>query len=485
MKSRLTDNLILKILSVLMAILIWIVVLSINDPSKTRLISGIKVAVENESVITDNNQVYTITEGQLISVKVTGPRTIVDSLKADDFTATADFKDLSQANSVPIDVQLNEYAYQQKVTINEKSNNTIRLDIEDLVEETYEIQVKYVGIAADNYVVADTQLDRENVKITAPQSVHESIKEVCANVNIVGVSEDFETTVPIKVYNNKGVELIQADNHVTTDIAQVNASSTVYYTKSIPVSYTEITSPENTAVVSDIRLSKNNISIMGKKEYLDRIEEIVLPVSDIIIGGTQEEITRTFDIEALLPENVYLNDTAKTITLTVVLEGIAEKTIYVDVKDIGIKNIPDGMDASISSTGSVSIRVEGKKTLIDELKDSDIVAYVSLKNLEEGVSSVPVTLQLAEGLTQISDGYVSVKLTDKSVQEDTTTVQNPSQSQSSTAPTGQTSANTQTTTGQAGTTRMTETSREDESETISQKPEETTTQPASDETEET
>ena len=306
MKSRLTDNLILKILSVLMAILIWIVVLNINDPSKTRLISGIKVAVENESVITDNNQVYTITEGQLISVKVTGPRTIVDSLKADDFTATADFKDLSQANSVPIDVQLNEYAYQQKVTINEKSNNTIRLDIEDLVEETYEIQVKYVGI-----VVADTQLDRENVKITAPQSVHESIKEVCANVNIVGVSEDFETTVPIKVYNNKGVELIQADNHVTTDIAQVNASSTVYYTKSIPVSYTEITSPENTAVVSDIRLSKNNISIMGKKEYLDRIEEIVLPVSDIIIDGTQEEITRTFDIEALLPENVYLNDTGK------------------------------------------------------------------------------------------------------------------------------------------------------------------------------
>ena len=78
-----------------------------------------------------------------------------------------------------------------------------------------------------------------------------------------------------------------------------------------------------------------------------------------------------------------------------------------------------------------------------------------------------------------------MKLTDKSVQEDTTTVQNPSQSQSSTAPTGQTSANTQTTTGQAGTTRMTETSREDESETISQKPEETTTQPASDETEET
>ena len=227
--------------------------------------------------------------------------------------------------------------------------------------------------------------------------------------------------------------------------------------------------------MSDIRLSKNNISIMGKKEYLDRIEEIVLPVSDIIIDGTQEEITRTFDIEDLLPENVYLNDTAKTITLTVGL----------DVKDIGIKNIPDGMDASISSTGSVSIRVEGKKTLIDELKNSDIVAYVSLKNLEEGVSSVPVTLQLAEGLTQISDGYVSVKLTDKSVQEDTTTVQNPSQSQSSTAPTGQTSANTQTTTGQAGTTRMTETSREDESETISQKPEETTTQPASDETEET
>lgn len=420
MKNKLTDNLILKVLSVLMAVLIWIVVLNINDPSKTRVISGIKVMVENESVITDNGQVYTITEGQLISVKVTGPRTIVDSLKADDFNATADFRDLSQANSVPIDVELSDYSYQQKVTINERSNNTIRLEIEDLTEETYEIKVKYTGMAAQDYVLAHTELDTENVKITAPESVHKSIKEVCASVNITDASTDFDAVVPLKVYDNKGVELIQADNHVTTDVTQVKTSNTVYYTKTLPVSYGEITGEGQNIKISGIKLSKTSILLMGRKEHLDKLEEIMLPTEGIVIDGSKNEVTAEYHLEELLPEGVYLNDTVKTVTLTVFLEEIIQKTIAVNVADIGIKNIPDGMDASISTTGKINIKIEGKKQILEELDSSSVSAYVSLKYLKEGISSVPVQLQTPDGVEQMNQVYVDVNLTNTESRQSTT-----------------------------------------------------------------
>lgn len=413
MKHKLTDNLILKILSVLMAILIWIVVLNINDPSKTRIVSGIKVIVQNDSVILDNNQVYTITEGQLISVKVTGPRTIVDSLKADDFEATADFKDLSQANSVPINVSLNEYAKQQKVTINEKSNNTLRLDIEDLTEQEYDIQVKYAGTAETGYILAETKLDKETVKITAPESVHKNIKEVCATVNVNEVSGDFEQVVPLKVYDNKGVELIRADNHVTTEITQVNTKNTVYYTKSVEISHADIQGTTPNIKISSTKLSVSYIDVMGRKEVLDQFERLILPTEGIVIDGETKEIEQEYKVEDLLPAGIYLNDTIKHVSLTITLEEIIQKTITIQVTDIGIKNIPDGMDASILSNGAVSMVLEGKADVLENIDMSNISAYVSLKNLREGIHDVSVQIQSIDDVKMLNQPNVEVTLTQK------------------------------------------------------------------------
>ncbi len=412
MEKKWNDNLILKVLSVVMAILIWIVVVNIEDPSKTRTITGIKVEVENDTVITENNQVYTITEGQLISVKVTGPRTIVDSLRADDFVATADFKDLSVANSVPINVELKEYENQQRVTINEKSNNTLRLEIEDLEEQTYHVQVKYTGTVAESYVVAETKLETEQVKVTAPESVHDSIKEVSVSVNINDVSQDFEQIVPVKVYNDKGVELIQADNHVTTDKTQIKTSNVVYYTKKVPVSYEEINEIGNNMEVAEVQLSSTELNVMGRKETLDQLSQIVLPTEGITSDQNQNELQMVYDVKELLPNGVYLNDSVETITLTITLEEITDKTISLNVANIGIRNIPNGMDASIVTTGKVSITLRGTKQLLDEINADSVNAYVSLKNLGEGVFRVPVEISLNDGIRMISEVYVDVNIRD-------------------------------------------------------------------------
>lgn len=440
MKSKLTDNLILKILSVLMAILIWIVVLNINDPSKTRIITGIKVEVMNESVITDNNQVYTITEGQLINVTVTGPRTIVDSLRAGDFKATADFKDISQANSVPINVEIDDYGYQQKVTINKQSHNTMQLDIENLTEEEYDVQVKYVGNTENHYVVADTELDSPVVKVTAPESVHESIKQVSVTVDVSGASADFDVVVPIKVYDSKGVELVQAENNVSVNTLNIKARNTVYYTKKIPVMYGNIKSGSNSLEISDITLSADEIAVMGRKETLDEISQIMLPTESIVIDGQSNEVVAEYNLEELLPEGVYLYNTSRTLTLKVVLEEIVQKVLNISVADIGIKNIPDGMDASIVDNGTVNITIEGTKKVIEGLDPDSISAYVSLKYLGEGINPVPVELQLGDGVKQVTNVTVRVNLT--STESRQSTVSETTEPESGTQPVSSSQENT-------------------------------------------
>lgn len=411
MKKMFTDNLWLKILSVLMAILIWIVVLNINDPSKTRTIAGVRVELLNEDIVTGNNQVYEILDGQLVSITVTGPRTIVDTLRATDFTVTADFKDLSQANSIPINVELAEYSYQQKVTINKKSHNTVQLLIEDLKEQEYDIDIKYIGQPAEGYIVADTILDTPKIKITAPNSVHQNIKQICVSVDVSNMSSDFETVVPIKVYDSKAVELIQAENNVTVNVTNVNAKNTVYYTKKIPVVYDDMANTINGLEVSDVEVSMGQVSIMGRKEILDTLETLRLPTDTITIeeGNTQAEVV--YQLEELLPEGVYLNERTDTLTLTVYLTEIIQRTLTINIADIGIRNIPDGMGASIVDSGTIRVVIQGKKHAVEELDQSTVGAYVSVRGGGAAVSSVPVQLQLPEGITQAADVYVRVNLT--------------------------------------------------------------------------
>lgn len=409
MKKKLTDNLILKVLSVFLAILLWMLVLNIEDPSKTRMVSGIKVSILNKDVITGNNQVYSVLEGELISVKVTGPRTIVDSLKASDFEATADLKDISQANSVPINVELKSYAKQQKVNIDNISNNSLRLQVENLIERRYEVNVNYLGVIPDGYMVEKTELACEEVTVIAPESVQEAIKEVSISVSLSNVTGDISDVYTVRVLDKSGVELLKTNADVSVDITNIKADSTIYYTKRVPVTYDEVPTSAKVSI-SAVSLDKESLNIKGPKEVLDTVGEVRIRTDEIMITERQDKEVYNFDLEAFLPEQVYLNEKSGKVAMTVSAQEVVQRSYTVNVADIAIKNIPDGMDASIVSTGTISIMLEGLEESLKDFSMGKIVPYVSMKGRNEGVSVIEVELQLPDGIRQSRMTTVEVSL---------------------------------------------------------------------------
>ena len=108
MKKNLTNNLFLKILSVVFAFILWLVVVNINDPDVPRTISGIPITIINEEKITGQGQIYYIESpsSQNGSVTVKGARSIVDNLKPTDIKATVDFGNVSSVGAVTINYTL-------------------------------------------------------------------------------------------------------------------------------------------------------------------------------------------------------------------------------------------------------------------------------------------------------------------------------------------------------------------------------------------
>ena len=94
MKDKLKKNLGLKILSLLIAVVIWILIVNVDDPVETKKFEDITVTPINGEVITGKDKVYTITGGSTVDVSVTGRRSFVNSLSRSDIVAVADLKPL-------------------------------------------------------------------------------------------------------------------------------------------------------------------------------------------------------------------------------------------------------------------------------------------------------------------------------------------------------------------------------------------------------
>lgn len=108
MKSKWMNNLGLKVISLVVAFILWLVIINTTDPIITKKFTDIPVQIINENVITSLNQVYEVEDGDMVDVIVKGKRSFVEELTNDDFSASADLSKLSTVNTAGIQVKLNK-----------------------------------------------------------------------------------------------------------------------------------------------------------------------------------------------------------------------------------------------------------------------------------------------------------------------------------------------------------------------------------------
>lgn len=113
-------------------------------------------------------------------------------------------------------------------------------------------------------------------------------------------------------------------------------------------------------------------------------------------------ITRTLRLRAplALPPDVHavgLPDGRITVTVQVdVLPGSQQFTV-----DVGAEGVAPGLRAALNPR-SVLVVLRGDRPVLDQLRPTDVEAFVSVRRLPAGVHRVPVELRLPSGLERVS-----------------------------------------------------------------------------------
>jgi len=315
-KKWILNNIGLKILALVFAFLLWLVILNTTDIETTRTITNIPVTIENESLILDGTHVYTIMSGETASVVVTGKRSVVNTLSASDFSATANFQELSITNAVPIKVELQgeKAKYANSLTITQKTMSMV-IHLEDVKEEVFDVKVVSTGAEPENMIVEDAATVPAMVTLRAPESVINSVESINAYVDYSQLTGDTQVNVPPVIVDHDG-KMIEQTEDITLDYDVVTVNIITKTKKLVPIEITPVGSPAENYVLNGISYSKNGVTVKGNAEIINALEVIRLPGELLNIEGAKSDVTINVDIENYLPQGVTLFGDTGSITIT-------------------------------------------------------------------------------------------------------------------------------------------------------------------------
>lgn len=318
MKLKLTDNLFLKILSVFVAIVLWLVIVNINDARGTAVYFK-EVNLLNTEIITENGKVFRVEEGaNLVKITVHERQSVLRELKASDFILTADMeKNLKYDSLVGISVECKNRNIDvvEDVTL-DRSN--VKVSIEDSSTEQFQVIVTHIGDENEGLMVGSMVPEQTIIKITGPVSIVERIEKVAAVVDVTGLPDTSVKNCSLKLYDGAGNQIDDTYLKFVGKEDGIDVTVSMLNKKTVPLVFTYTGTPEEDYKIKEIEWKPEVVEIAGNAEVLAGINSIQIPPGVIDVDGISEAQQMVIDIMPYLPSGVVLADETNASVLVIV-----------------------------------------------------------------------------------------------------------------------------------------------------------------------
>lgn len=390
MKKKMLNNFGLKLLSILFAILLWLVVMNISDYSVTVKIDNIPVTQLNGDVLEELDKVYDVAKGDTVDIIVKGRRSVVSRLSASDFMATADLSTMSITNTVQIFVTPKDSNLENEISIT-CIDNSMTLNLEEKVSVQFPIKIQVNGIPRDGYAVCETYATPNIITVEGPESAVNKITSVVASVNVSGRDNSFKNTSDIELYDAYGDKINNEKITLSQESVDVNVS--VFPVKSVDIVVDIKGTPDDGYEVSEIIYQPQSVLIAGAEDVLEDVD--VIEIDDISVSGLTENLQKTIVLSEYLPDGIYPAETGAEVVVTVSIVKLESKTITIDADDIILEGQADGCTYEVTLADDFKIIVSGTSESVDEIDIDALKPTIDCTRLVEGNHN-NVTIRLAE-----------------------------------------------------------------------------------------
>jgi YbbR domain-containing protein len=375
-------NLTSLILSLLLAIVIWIsAVTSANPNIETEL----TIPLEVIQPATDIAIVDPLPE--TVTIKILAPESIILQLEEDNpLAANINLTDI-EAGTYRFPVQVNIPDQLKPIRILEQSPKQLELKVSNLISKSFSISIQTEGEPAIGYKTGGLEWDQVLVTVTGQETRVNQISTVVGILDISdaretisadlkleakdenGVPVDAVTVAPDIIHVNQVISLQGGYRNVAVNVTTVGIVEPGYrFTSITPAPPTVMVFSEDPQLVEQLPgyVNTTPLDLTGVDGYLETILELDLPNGVTVVG----------DPTVLVQVNITALETNISIS-----------------REVEIIGLLPGLSAEVSPF-QVSVRVSGPVPILENLTLRDIRVVVDLSNLDVGTHTVSPTVEI-------------------------------------------------------------------------------------------
>lgn len=423
-KRKLTDNIPLKIMSVVVGILVWLLVVNIDDPITRKTFVVHDVELMNQAYIDSMGLVSIMEEDQSpIRVYITGSRSSLSKISESYIKAVADLQQAinleaaleNNATTTPVMVPIT-------VTCTGVSPENIEVTPKNLSVRLQKKATQEFVINANSgdskpgkgYEIGSITASPEKIKITGPSSVIGKINQVNAVIDLEGATADKTEKIDLTIIDKNGEALTTTQMSYLTYEQQVTVTAKLWRVQNAKINAEYSGEPESGYQVGSIETVPSQVSVAGSEEALQELSlsdnTIWIPQEAIDISGKSSNMETKVDISEYLPEGIKLTSDSSTdvfVIVNILPEGSLDYELL--TSDIEVENM--GKDLQVTfDTAKIEIRVKKTDEALDDLDEDMIEAAIDLDGKTEGSYEVPVSITLPKGYELVDDVIAEINI---------------------------------------------------------------------------
>ncbi len=396
MDKILERDLSLKILSVLLAVILWFQVVSQQNPERQVTIKNVPVSY----VKVDSSLVIMDKKPDVIEVQIKGYKRFVDTVTAADIKATVDLSGASTGKDLyPIEVTISK----DKVEFVEASPAQATVRFENLVTKSVPVEVVASNLDPD-FASSQVTVRPSAISVSGPASVVQRVARMVAEVDLRGATATVQQQVQVRPVDADGNEV----KNVSFTKAPVDVSVPILKlppAKSVQVTLPSVVgSPAKGFRVGTVTVEPSSVTIRGLPALIEDITSVTAQAVDVT--GASANVIK--EVAVVAPQGVEMVEPRSIqVTVTIVPETGATKTLEVPVKVVnGAANLKYALEAS-----TVKVTVNGLASDIDNLRADSIDASVDVTGLAAGHYQQNVTVRVPAGIQVSSTDPANVGVT--------------------------------------------------------------------------
>ena len=382
------------ILSVLIAIIFWVYVDTVEGNTITNTFHNVEVEfIGATDTLPSRGLMLVQGESVEVDIELRGLRSVISGLSSSDLRIQVDLSNITAVGTYPLsyDLLLPDNISRSSVTIEKASLSTVTVRVVELYEKSIPVFVRVGGDVAEDHIYVEDRLTVQPsvITISGREEEVDRIADAYIEIDLSG-AEASRSMMYTYVFRDDLGNVVDDPGSIRVSDKRIQVTAPVFEIKTLPLVVQFSEAPGSTLENVEWELDVGSIQVAGESGniHFRDLKELKLGVVDLSTLLSDTEIP----MDIVVPSGcINLSGDTKA---TLSLKFVGVETRAFTVADIVAAGLIDGKVFE-RMTNSVDVIVRGPAADLEKLTPEDIRILVDLsKYTYSGTFSIPVTVQV-------------------------------------------------------------------------------------------